>query len=468
MNVDVAIVNGVAVASDGVAPLHIGVREGRIVALVRDADQLHGAELIEARGLAIFPGVIDPHCHFWEPGWEKREDWQTGTRSAAAGGVTTVIEMPLSNPPTVEEGAFRLKQQRAEGAAIVDYALWGGIVPDSAEDLEERVIALKDLGAVGFKAFMCWSAVEFPPIDDGILLSAMRVLARHDLLLGLHCENDAIISHSETALRNAGRKDPKAFLESRPEIAEYEAIQRAIALAECTGARLYIVHMSLPQGGELIRLAKRRGVRVWAETAPRYLVLDESDLAKRGPIAKCSPPLRSKSSQEHLWCEVLEGTIDTLGSDHSTFLVAEKAAGNDDIWKAPNGIADIQTAFPLMLSEGVQRRRMSLTRLAELSSTNVARIFGLYPQKGAIGVGSDADLTFVDLAAQWTIREEDMFYKQPGTPHDGTSVQGQVVRTMVRGETVFCEGDVRGRPGFGRQVFPSNGRSSASSERQFD
>ncbi|HEX6509422.1 MAG TPA: allantoinase AllB, partial [Chloroflexota bacterium] len=411
MRVDRAVVNGLVVLPSGLAYVHLGIRDGIIRAIVDDPWGLEADDAIDARGLVVLPGVIEPHCHFWDPGPTYREDWETGTRSAAAGGVTTTIEMPLSVPPTVDAAAFRLKQERANACAITDYALWGGIVPDSINGLTERLLEMRELGAVAYKAFMCWSANEFPPIDDGILLAAMEELARHDLLLGLHCENDAIIKRREVALLAAGRHDPQAHLESRPEIAEYEAIQRAIALAEETGARLYIVHMSLPQGAELIRQARARGVRVWAETAPRYLMLDDTGMDRQGPFVKCSPPLRSGNSQYRLWREVLGGTIDTLGSDHSTFTYEEKAAGEVDIWKAPNGIPDIQTALPLLLSEGVHRRGMSLERLASLVSTNVARIFGLYPQKGVVAVGSDADLTLVDLDAEWRITNDAMHYR---------------------------------------------------------
>lgn len=454
MEVDLAVVNGLVVGPTATTQRHIGIRDGIIRAIVDDPRELQAQEQIDADGLVVLPGVIDPHCHFWDPGPTYRENWETATRSAAAGGVTTAIEMPLSIPPTIDAAAFELKQERADACSLIDYALWGGIIPDSVVGLAERLLAMRRLGAVAYKAFMCWSATEFPPIDDGILFRTMQELARHDLLLGLHCENDAIITQRESQLRAAGRNDPQAHVESRPEIAEYEAIQRAITLAEATGVRLYIVHMSLPEGAELIRQAKSRGVRVWAETAPRYLALDSTAMDRQGPFAKCSPPLRSPESQDGLWREVLNGTIDTLGSDHSTFTHEEKLAGKDDIWQAPNGLPDIQTALPIVLSEGVHRRGMSLMRLAALFSTNVARIFGLYPQKGVIAVGSDGDLTLVDLDAEWRIRHQDMFYKHAWTPHDGMQVHGKVARTLVRGRTVYGGPDAQGSPGYGRQVMP--------------
>lgn len=458
MDVDVAIKNGIVVTESGTVRASIGVRNGAICALVDDsADLTAREEDVDARGLVVLPGVIEPHCHFWDPGPTQREDWETGTRSAAAGGVTTCIEMPLSDPPTVDAAAFRLKQERATALAVVDYALWGGIVPASLENLAERLDAMHALGAVAYKAFLCWSATEYPPIDDGALLQAMQTLAARGWLLGLHAENDAIIKHSERRLHAQGRRDPQAHVESRPEVAELEAIRRAIGLAELTGARLYIVHMSTADGAQLVRDAKSRGIRVCAETAPQYLTLDARALSERGPYAKCAPPLRSPDTVERLWSYVLDGTIDTIGSDHAPFTRAEKEPGIVDIWQAPNGLPGIQTMLPLILSEGVHRRGLSLSRVAALFATNVARIFGLHPQKGVIQVGSDADFVLVDLAKEWRIDDADLLYKNRWSPYHGMQVRGKVERTIVRGHTVYQDGAISVQPGYGRQVMPHAG-----------
>jgi len=455
MNVDVAIKNGLVVTDGASVHASIGVRDGTICALVDDgADLTAREEEVDATGLVVLPGVIEPHCHFWDPGPTHREDWGTGTRAAAAGGVTTCIEMPLSDPPTVDAAAFALKQERAAAQSVIDYALWGGIIPASLENLSERLEAMRTLGAVAYKAFMCWSATDYPPVDDGVLLEAMQALAARGWLLGLHAENDAIITHTERRLRAQGRCNPQAYLESRPEVAEIEAIRRAVGLAEITGARLYIVHMSTAAGAQLIREAKSRGVQVCAETAPQYLTLDARALLERGPYAKCAPPLRSHETVERLWSYILDGTIDTIGSDHAPFSAAEKEPGMTNIWHAPNGIPGIQTMLPLVLSECLHRRGVSLPRVAALFSTNAARIFGLYPRKGVIRVGSDADFTLVDVSKEWRIDDADLLYKNRWSPYHGMQVRGQVDRTIVRGRTVYQDGLISVQSGYGRQVIP--------------
>jgi len=465
MDVDVAMINGTVVMGQGVVRASIGLTGGRISAIVDEPGDLRARdEVIDAAGLVVLPGCIDPHCHFWDPGtaaMATREDWECGTRSAAAGGLTTVIEMPLSDPPTVDAASFRLKQGRAAALAVTDYALWGGIVPASLDGLEERIAAMDALGAVAYKAFMCWSAVEYPPVDDGVLLETMRVLARRGRLLGLHAENDAVIKECERALHAAGRTDPQAYLASRPEIAEYEAISRALVLAAETDVRLYNVHMTLAVGAALLRQAKARGQRVWVETCPQYLVLDTSALDEQGPYAKCSPPVRRRANVEELWRYVLDETIDTIGSDHAPFSRAEKEPGRANIWDAHNGLIGIETMLPLMLSEGVNRRGLSLPRLAALLSTNTARIFNLYPQKGAIQVGSDGDLTLVDLHKEWTVDGSRLFSKNKWSPYEGMRLQGKVERTLVRGRTVFAAGQVVGQPGFGQQVVPAKATAGA-------
>jgi allantoinase len=455
MQVDRVVKNGLVVLESGTARVSIGITGGRIAALV-DADEHLSArhEEIDARAMLVLPGVVEPHCHFWDPGPTDREDWFTGTCSAAAGGVTTCIEMPLSLPPTVDEDSFRLKQERASTQAVVDYALWGGIVPDSASDLEMRLEAMDGLGAVAYKVFMCWSAREFPPVDDGLLLASLRALSARGGLLGLHAENDAIIKHQEHVLRGMGRRDPQSHVESRPEIAEIEAVSRAICLAEATGARIYIVHTSTAEAVDLMAVARSRGVAVATETAPQYLVLDSEELDRRGPFAKCSPPLRSRANVNRLWDRVLAGKVDAIGSDHAPFTFAEKEAGAEDIWLAPNGLTGIQSMLPLIYSEGVHRRGLDLNHLARLLATNAAQIFGLYPTKGAIRVGSDADLVLLDPDRDWRWDDAALLSKNRWSPYHGLPLRGMVMRTLLRGETVFQDGTVTGAAGVGRQVVP--------------
>ncbi|MEJ7749354.1 MAG: amidohydrolase family protein, partial [Candidatus Limnocylindrales bacterium] len=237
--------------------------------------------------------------------------------------------------------------------------------------------------------------------------------------------------------------------------AEAEAISRVISMARETGATIYIVHMSLAEGAALIKAAKQAGQTVFVETCPQYLALDDSALRDQGPWAKCAPPLRPAANTERLWEYVLDGTIDTIGSDHAPFTAAEKEAGSTVIWDAPNGLTGIQTMLPLLIDEGIGRRGLSWTRLAEITSSNAARIFRLAPRKGSIAIGADADLVLVDPDAEWTIRGQDMLHKNRWTPYEGRRVRGRVDLTVVRGSVVYEAGTVRSEPGFGRFVGTS-------------
>jgi len=450
MELDNAINDARIVTPGGVIHGSVGIAEGRIAAI--QSDPFSGVAAIDARGRVLLPGLVEPHAHFWDPGATHREDWAHGTAGAAAGGITTVIEMPLSLPPTVDRAAFQLKLEHARAGAHVDYLLWGGVVPVPSDDLAERMAGLRDLGVVSYKVFMCRAAREFPACDDGVLHEALREGARLDVLMGIHAENDAIIHRREEELKAAGRVDPMAYAESRPKLAERDAIAGVLEMAVETGATIYIVHMSLAEGAALVKAAKARGQGCHVETCPQYLVLDDSALRDQGPWAKCAPPLRDRENTDRMWQYVLDGTIDTVGSDHAPFTPEEKEAGANEIWEAPNGLTGIQTMLPLLLDEGLGRRGLSLERLAEVTSTNAARIFRLYPRKGVIAPGSDADFALVDLDAEWTISGSELLHKAKWTPYEGRRVKGRVDLTMVRGVVVYRDGRMQVEPGYGRFV----------------
>jgi allantoinase len=450
MPLESAINNARIVTPSGVIHGSVGVAEGRIAAI--QMEPFSGVPSIDAAGRVLLPGLVEPHAHFWDPGATHREDWAHGTAGAAAGGITTVIEMPLSLPPTVDRAAFQLKLERARAGAHVDYLLWGGVVPVPSDELTQRMADLRDLGAVSYKVFMCRAANEFPACDDGVLHEALREGARLDVLMGIHAENDALIHRREEELRASGRVDPMAYAESRPKLAERDAIAGVLEMAAETGATIYIVHMSLAEGAELVKAAKARGQRCHVETCPQYLVLDDSALREQGPWAKCAPPLRDRENTERMWEFLLDGTIDTVGSDHAPFTPEEKEAGETEIWGAPNGLTGIQTMLPLLLDEGLGRRGLSLERLAEVTATNAARIFRLYPRKGVIAPGSDADFALIDPDAEWTITGADLLHKAKWTPYEGRRVKGRVDLTMVRGVVVFQGGRMLVDPGYGRFV----------------
>jgi allantoinase len=440
------IKGGTIVTDYGVFQGTVVIRDGTIVGLVADDAVLPRHEVLDASGCWILPGGIDPHCHFEEPGGTSREDFATGTMSAAAGGITTCIEHPLTMPPTTSADLLREKRMLAEAKAVVDVGLYGGMVPESIT----QIPAMHAAGAMGFKAFLPPSDPSYPHVNDAEFLEGLRCCASLGALTLVHAENGTLLEHLTAVLQKAGRHDPAAHAESRPPFVELEAVSRAIMLADAASARLQVVHLTIADGAKLAKRYKTNGQPLSLETCPQYLILDEEDLIRLGPWAKCAPPLRSRENVERLWDYVLDGTIDCLVSDHAPYRSEEKAAGIDDIWAAPNGLQVIQTMLPLVLDEAVNRRGMALEAFVRFSSTNAARILGLYPAKGTILPGSDADLLIYDPEAVWSVDPQALFSKHKWTPFAGRQVRGKVVQTLVRGRPVYRDGEIVALPSSGR------------------
>jgi allantoinase len=432
------IAGGRIVTPERVMHGNIGIRAGRVAAI--SVDPLPGEETLDARGRVVLPGAVDLHVHFNEPGRTHWEGWGPGSRAAAAGGVTTVVEMPLNAvPPTTTAAALVTKVQAAQASSVVDFALWGGLITDNLADLP----ALAQGGVVGFKAFMCPSGTaEFPHVEDGILYEGLCRIAQLDLLLAVHAESHWITRHLTEQLQAQGRRDRQAWTESRPPIAELEAIQRALFLASRAGCRLHIVHLSRPEGAELVQEAKDAGQSVTVETCPHYLTLTDDDLVRLGPVAKCAPPLRDRAAQDRLWQDVLAGRIDCITSDHSPCPTDDKTRGNEDIWQAWGGITGVQTLVSLILTEGVARRGMDLQLCAAVLAGTPAKIAGLWPRKGGIQIGADADLLIVDLAREWTVAPSWLQSQHKHSPFIGRTLKGWIDLVLRRGVTVARAGEV--------------------------
>jgi len=457
---DLIIRNGTLVSltdDDGSSIVHspsstsdIAISDGKIAAL---APALEGSadEVIDARGLHIFPGVVDAHVHFNEPGRTDWEGFASGTSALAAGGTTTFFDMPLnSHPPTIDAGSFRQKLAAAEASSIVDFGLWGGIVPGNLDNLEE----LAELGVVGFKAFMSNSGIEdFEAVDDLTLYQGMERAAKWGRVVAVHAENDSITSLLARQAVAQGRTGIRDYLDSRPIIAELEAIERAILFAEETGCPLHIVHVSSGRGVSLVAEARRRGVDVSCETCPHYLVLTDVDVERLGAVAKCAPPLRPKEEQEALWNHIIEGTLPMVASDHSPS--PPELKDHQDFFKVWGGISGCQSLLQLMLTKGHHSRNLSLTTIAGLTSTYPAHRFGISKLKGYVAVGADADLVMVDLHDSLELRAADLLYRHSQSPFVGMTLRGRIDRTLVRGETVYKDGKVITRA-FGRIVRPNS------------
>lgn len=419
----------------------------RIVELVEGNADRPARETIDAGRLLVLPGLVDAHVHFSEPGRGHWEGFETGSLAAAAGGITTFVEMPLNaHPPTIHAEALRLKQQAAS-VSHVDYALWGGLVDDNLADLGD----LHAGGVVGFKAFMV-TATDFARSDRRILEQGLARIAELGSFLAVHAEDEAMTVDLSAQLRAAGRHDRLAWGEARPIVAELAAIDEAIGIASATGARLHIVHVSSAAGIDRISAAKARGVAVTAETCPHYLFFDETDLVRLGPVAKCAPPLRAPDERERLWERVLGGEVDVIASDHSPCLWEEKVAGEDDIFLAWGGISGLQSTLPVLFTEGVHKRGLALGDLVRMTAGNPARLFGIAPQKGNLAVGADADLVLVDPDREHVLLAEQLHYRNPHSAYVGARFMGAVVRTILRGRTVWDDTGTRGPVGFGRRL----------------
>jgi allantoinase len=426
------------------------VRDGRVAAVVEPGQTRPEADtVLDASGLHILPGLVDAHVHFNEPGRTDWEGYQTGGAAAAAGGVTCVLDMPLNcDPPTLDRGSLLVRQAAVAEHAVIDYALWGGVVPGSLDHLGE----LRDDAVVGVKAFLCDSGLaEYPPLNEAQLSEAMRRTAELNLLLALHAEDADLTGRLGAEARAAGRKEPLDWARSRPPETELLAVSRTLDMARTTGARLHFVHISTAAAAEAIARARSAGLDVTLETCPHYLALDERDLERLGGLAKCAPPLRSAGIVTQLWNALLRGDIDWVASDHSP---APPEMKQGDVWHAWGGISGVQTTLPVLLHEGVHGRGLTLPRLVTLTAGNPARRFGLYPRKGALLVNSDADLTLVDLESEWILGQADLHTRWPLSPFVGRTFRGRVVATLVRGTTVYRDGEVLAQPGFGQLLGP--------------
>jgi len=424
----------------------LAIEDGRIAAIADPGGAGPSDELIDAAGLVVMPGAIDMHAHFEDPGHTEREDFTSGTMAAAAGGFTTVMEHPLTYPPVTTAELYREKREMARQKVVVDFGLWGALTAPSLPEIAGQW----QEGAPGFKAFMPVSDPSYPNVSDAEFLDGMRRVQKLGGLVLVHAENDSLLQDGLARMAAAGRRDALAHHEARPPFVEEEAVHRALFLAAHAGVRIQIVHVSSPVSAELVRREKAEGRPATMETCPHHLLLDLDDLVRLGPYGMCAPALRERRLVERLWDAVLDGTADCLVSDHCAYTLEEKEPGWENIFAAPLGCQVIQETVPLVLDEAVHRRGMALDAFVRFSSTNPARIAGLYPRKGSLLPGADADIVLYDLDSEWVVdAKSQQFSKNPWSPFDGRRARARVVRTLVRGETVYADGEILARPGSG-------------------
>ncbi len=404
---------GTVVTAQGVAEADIATDGGRITEV--GPNLRGGGDEIDATGFHVFPGGIDSHVHFNEPGRTEWEDIAHGSTALAAGGYTTFIDMPLNNlPVTTTPEAFDLKLAAMQRSSRVDFGLWGGLVPENLDQLKPLV----ERGAIGFKAFMCPSGIdEFAACDEATLREGMKRIADLGSVLLVHAEDPA-------RLTEPAGPSARDFLESRPSEAELSAVHDAIEWARQAGCALHIVHVSSLPSAALIRAHRNNGVDVSGETCPHYLLYGAGNLERLGGLGKCAPPFRTK---EELWPALVEGWLQMVVSDHSPSTLELKRGS--DFRKIWGGVSGCQSTRQLLLAQG----KLELPLVAALTSTNVARRFQL-EGKGDIAPGFDADLWIVDLNHEDVVRNEDLLYRNPFSVHKGQKIRGATVRTLVRGK----------------------------------
>ncbi|MGI8966336.1 MAG: allantoinase AllB, partial [Limisphaerales bacterium] len=348
----------------------------------------------------------------------------------------------------IDAESFDKKLFAAQKKSLTDFAFWGGLVPGNLDNLEE----LSERGVIGFKAFMSESGIEdFSCADDSTLREGMKRLAKFKKIVAVHAESDVMTKQLTLERILKKQTSIRDYLESRPIVAELDAIGRAIQIAGETGCALHIVHVSSGAGIDLVLEGQKRGVNVSCETCPHYLALTENDMEKLGAIAKCAPPLRSAEEQENLWQHFAAGNITTIGSDHSPSPPEMKSDPN--FFKVWGGISGVQHTLPILISEGHVKRKIPLSLLSKLISFNVARRFSLPQNKGKIEIGAEADFALVDLNEEFVIKSEDLFYRHRQSPYVGRLWRGKIIRTILRGQTIFKDGKNIGKP-LGRLVKP--------------
>ncbi len=474
MKYDVIVKNALIPMMNGndAVMTNILIKDEKIVGFLADVEGAEAETIIDAEGNLVLPGCIDSHTHFMDPGFTHRETFLTGTSQAAAGGVTTIIDMPCCSSPRSVRDVDSLNEKLAAVGpqAIVDYAMWGGV---TGEDVREgklhNVKEQADAGVVAFKVYMTPSVPTYNRVTDPEMHEVFKVVAETGLPVGVHAENFAMCDYYVNKLRGQGRTDGPAWSEARLELAEKAAIELGIAFSEETEARYHVVHMSTGIGARLIAQAKRRGLKVTSEVCPHYLVLNAPEaMTEYGAMAKIAPPLRTKQDNAELWEGLANGSVDFVATDHAPYKIqankdqdevpVEKDAPGMNIWTAFPGIPGTETMVNILVSEGYNKGRLTLEKLVEVLSKNAAVHYGLFPKKGAMAMGSDADLTIIDLKKEWAIHKDVSFMKNKYTPLHGMKLKGKVVKTVVRGTLVYEEaadelqGKILVKPGFGKHI----------------
>ncbi|NIN69062.1 MAG: amidohydrolase family protein [Anaerolineae bacterium] len=455
---DLAIIGGEIITEHGRVCADVGIAEGRIVALGAPGTINDAAAQIDARGMLVLPGVVDVHFHSRTPAYPERGDFYTETRAAAAGGVTTVFEMPISKPGCATPETFRNRRRLIEEQAIIDVALYGAPGTLNRDD----VLTMAAEGAISYKIFMHRPVLgredEFVGIcltDDEELCQTLALVKETGRRLVVHCESDSMLEAGLARIQAEGRTDLQAHMDSRPPVVEAVGVARVLTMAEDVGTPVHIAHLSSAAALDVIRRYQRDGVDVSAETCPHYLFFTEEDYLRLGPYGKYNPPIRSAEDQQALWQGIADGTITVVTSDHGTYLAEEKERGRNATWLAPSGGPGVQTLLPMMMTAALEGR-LSVEQVVRLTSAEPARLFGLSGRKGTVAPGADADICIYDPRPHTVMTRDRMWSKARDVDklHEGLSLQGEVAATISAGQIVFRQGEILASAGSGRFISP--------------
>lgn len=438
MAYDLIIKNGLVILPTGEVETDVAVKDEKIVAIGKDLGE--AKEVIDAEGLVVSPGMVDPHMHITEPGGNYRDEWEgyvTGTRACAKGGVTTFMEMPLNQvPATTDKRSLDIKLDAGKDKLYVDVASFGGLTP---HNLDGGIKELHEGGVNGYKAFTATCGDrsidgDFENVDDYSLYEGMRQIAETGKTLALHCENAAITDKLGEIAKANGKSTLADYVDSRPIFTEVEAIRRAILFAKETGCKIHICHIACTEGLDEVIKAQEEGLPVTGESCNHNLYFYKEELDDIGPVAKCSPPIREKEVRERMWEYALAGKISSVVSDHSPCTPDLKDKENAfDAW---GGISGVQNNVDVFYDEAVQKRGMDLSLFADMIARNAAEIYGI-EGKGKITIGYDADFVLIKPNSSYTVTAEGLEYRNKISPYIGRTVNAQVAYTVLRGKTIY-------------------------------
>jgi len=451
---DLVVKNSRLVSPSGVLDAGVAVKDGVIVSVARDTHLPEADEVIDAGGNYVLPGLLDGHAHTFLP----PETAETGTKAAAKGGVTTMLEMPGTQKGCFDIGQYMEKKAIMEKETHVDFCIHAGC---AAGYPDGTLTEMWEAGATGAKFFISSAGPGWPQTYDGYVIDRFKELAACGGLALIHAENDSILRDNLEKLRRGGRRDSAAHLEWRPRIAEVEAGRRMIDYLKMTGCRGLIVHTSVTETVWHSAKARMDGAETYVETCPQYLYLTEDDVKEKGPWHKFAPPPRTKADRAELRRLLQAGWIDTVATDHAPYGRKRKEAGLNNIFKAPNGVPGLETHLPLLLN-AVNEGWLSLERLTAVSSEAPAMVYGVYPRKGALKVGCDADMVIVDMNRRVRLSDDDQITACGWTPYDGMTVKGWPTCSIIRGNIVMKDDQVLSEKGSGRFIPRLDALPSAS------